>query len=122
MPCCSPNGGWISRLSPGAAGLAGGIGLSGGACGALGAAVWIIGIDALENGVDDKIQKSEVKSRIRNTMDRFLEQTHQEYECAKITQKRFETIGDHARYLKGGGCSEIIEMLAAGVWKRSEAQ
>jgi len=35
-----------------AAGLAGGIGLSGGACGALGAAIWIAGMNSLEEGAD----------------------------------------------------------------------
>jgi hypothetical protein len=34
-----------------AAGFAGGIGLSGGACGALGAAIWIIGMNCLKEGV-----------------------------------------------------------------------
>lgn len=64
-----------------AAGLAGGIGLSGGGCGAI---------------------------------DRFAKCTNGEFECSKIVGRRFEDIGDHADYLRSGGCSKIIEALAAG--------
>lgn len=36
-----------------------------------------------------------------------------EFECSEIVGRRFENIGDHAGYLRDGGCSEIIEVLAA---------
>ncbi len=92
-----------------AAGLAGGIGLSGGACGALGAAIWIIGM----NGRKEQVGKKVINSRIADTIDRFLKSAADfKYECSEIVGRRFENIGDHAGYLRDGGCSEIIEVLA----------
>jgi hypothetical protein len=93
-----------------AAGLAGGIGMSGGACGALGAAIWIIGMNDLKEG-DGKI---DFKSpRALGLIDRFLKCTDSELECSKIVGRKFENISDHASYLRDGGCSEVIEILAA---------
>ena len=92
-----------------AAGFAGGIGLSGGACGALGAAIWIIGMNSSKEGVG----KIEFKSpRAIDAIDRFMKCTDFEFECSEIVGRRFENIGDHAGYLRDGGCSEIIEVLA----------
>jgi hypothetical protein len=97
-----------------AAGLAGGIGLSGGACGALGAAIWIIGMNWLEEGVGSNVWRSKVfKSGAGDAIDRFLRSTDFKFECSEIVGRRFENIADHAGYLRDGGCSEIIEVLAA---------
>jgi hypothetical protein len=96
-----------------AAGLAGGIGLSGGACGALGAAIWITGMNCLEEGAGDNIWNSEVfQSRAEDTIDRFMNSADFEFECSEIVGRRLENMDDHACYLRGGGCSEIIEALA----------
>jgi len=96
-----------------AAGFAGGIGLSGGACGALGAAIWIIGMNSLKEGVGDNLWKSNVfQSRASDMIDRFLKSANHTFECSEIVGRRFENIGDHAGYLRDGGCSEIIEVLA----------
>ena len=92
-----------------AAGLAGGIGLSGGACGALGAAIWIIGMNGHTEGASNR----EINSRINDAIDRFIRSTDFKFECSEIVGRRFEDIGDHAGYLREGGCSEIIEVLAS---------
>ena len=93
-----------------AAGFAGGIGLSGGACGALGAAIWIIGMD----GSKDEGSKVDFKNpRAMEAIDRFLKQTDYKFECSEIVGRRFANVGDHASYLCDGGCSRIIEILAA---------
>ena len=92
-----------------AAGFAGGIGLSGGACGALGAAIWIIGMNGRKEGVKNKV----INSRIADTIDTFIRSVDFEYECSKIVGRKFENVGDHAGYLRDGGCSKIIEVLAA---------
>jgi hypothetical protein len=92
-----------------AAGLAGGIGLSGGACGALGAAIWIIGMNSLKEGAGEIDFKAPY---VRDAIDRFTQCTGDEFECSKIVGRKFESIGDHAGYLCGGGCSKIIEVLA----------
>lgn len=91
------------------AGFAGGIGLSGGACGALGTAYWVIGM----NNVKDQIEN--VGFKIPGTselIDRFVQYSNDEFECSKIVGRKFENIYDHASYLRDGGCSRIIEALA----------
>ena len=93
-----------------AAGFAGGIGLSGGACGALGAAIWFIGM----NSVEEEGGKAEFRSpKATDAIDRFLKCTDYEFECSEIVGRKFESIDDHARHLRDGGCSKIIEVLAA---------
>jgi hypothetical protein len=91
-----------------AAGLAGGIGLSGGACGALGAAIWIIGIDLLKKGDKFAFQAQHASDAI----EKFTGCTDHEFECSKIVGRKFESIQGHASYLRDGGCSKILEALA----------
>jgi hypothetical protein len=93
-----------------AAGFAGGIGLSGGACGALGAAIWIIimtqgGEVGSGIGFDNPLASAAI--------ERFLERSDGKFECSEIVGRRFENVADHAGYLHDGGCLEIIEALAA---------
>lgn len=93
-----------------AAGFAGGIGLSGGGCGALAAAIWVIGMNQLKEGA----AKLDFKNpRALEAVDRFLACSGQEFECSKISGRGFENIGDHAAFLRDGGCSQIIDALAA---------
>ncbi len=93
-----------------AAGLAGGIGLSGDACGALGAAVWIMGMKSrAEGGAKFEFQDP----RGDELFERFLKSTDYEFECSAIVGRKFEDVGDHAAYLGDGGCSGVIEALAA---------
>ena len=92
-----------------ASGFAGGIGLCGGACGALGAAIWIKGIKSIEKG-ENKIDFNSSEASI--LVDKFLKCTDYEFECIKIAGRKFENIEDHANYLHQGGCSKIIEVLS----------
>ncbi|MCP4686235.1 MAG: hypothetical protein GY867_12420 [bacterium] len=94
-----------------AAGLAGGIGLCGGACGALGAAIWLIGIN---RGKERDGKVSFKDPRVAAAIEKFLSYTDCEFECSKIVGRKFESVEDHAEYVRGGGCSKIIEVLAAG--------
>ncbi|MEW5984495.1 MAG: C-GCAxxG-C-C family protein [Acidobacteriota bacterium] len=94
-----------------AAGLAGGIGLCGGACGALGAAIWILGM-RIRNERGAKAGYKD--SRIREAIDRFLKHTNFQFECTGIVGRTFEDVRDHAAYLRDGGCRELLETLAAG--------
>ena len=93
-----------------AAGLAGGIGLNGGACGALGAAIWLIEMNrAAAAGGSVEFNSPEATEAI----DRFVQSTDCEFECAKIVGRKFADIHDHASYLCAGGCAKVIEALAA---------
>lgn len=92
-----------------AAGLAGGIGLCGGACGALGAAIWLTGIRHPE--VRGKLDyNNPVYTEI---MDRFLAASDYEFECAAIVGREFESVEEHAEYLRNGGCARLVAALAA---------
>jgi hypothetical protein len=92
-----------------AAGLAGGIGLSGGACGALGAAIWLIEMNRVTGGTG-KVEFNSPEAT--EAIDRFVQRSDGEFECAIIAGRKFENIADHAAYLRAGGCSRIIEALA----------
>jgi hypothetical protein len=76
----------------------------------LGAAVWIIGMNAGKEGIE-KIGYED--PRAVQAMERFLESADYEFECAKIVGRSFEGIDDHAAHVRAGGCSHIIEALAA---------
>lgn len=93
------------------AGFAGGIGLSGNACGALGAVIWYKMLDwgkkhpgktpAMFNNPDaNKILRA------------FYIQTDSEMLCYKICGKQFNTIDEHSEYIKNGGCQKLIDELA----------
>jgi hypothetical protein len=100
-----------------AAGFAGGIGLSGSACGALGAAIWIIGMNS-DEGEGQKSGGENLNALFENpkalaAVERYLESADYEFECSKIVGRRFESVADHAAYMRQGGCAQIIEALAA---------
>jgi len=92
-----------------ASGFAGGIGLSGGACGALGAAIWIRAVNDIKGGA----QKVEfVNPGGMEIVDRFLRGSDFKFKCSEIVGRKFESVSDHADYIREGGCKEIIEALA----------
>ena len=92
-----------------AAGLAGGIGLYGGACGALGAAIWLTALKSAKGNHSIPDYKSEEGMEV---IDRFLQNSEFEFECSVITGHKFTDVADHANFLNDGGCSTIIEALA----------
>jgi hypothetical protein len=97
------------------AGFAGGIGLSGGACGALGAAIWIKGMRLQEeHEIKNLWGDKDYTSMFDALMDRFLKLTEYEFECSNITGRKFKDTGDHAEFVCQGGCSKLIEELARG--------
>ncbi len=93
------------------AGLAGGIGLSGGACGALGAAIWLIEMARVtEGGGEVEFNSPEATEAI----ERFVQSTEGEFECGKIVGRKFAGVADHAAYLREGGRATGIGALAGG--------
>jgi len=92
-----------------AAGLAGGIGLSGGACGALGAAIWLAGMNPHDEAAPPVGLKP---AYVVDALDRFSRCTGGVFECSKIAGMQFKSVGDHAAYLRAGGCAKVISVLA----------
>jgi hypothetical protein len=88
-----------------AAGFAAGIGLSGGACGALGAAVWLAAMSCEGGHVA-------LEARASRIVERFLEASGHVFECSEIAGRRFVDVRDHAAFLRGGGCAGILEALS----------
>jgi hypothetical protein len=94
-----------------AAGFAGGIGLCGGACGALGAAIWI---KMMRKSEEDMKKLDFADKDASESISTFMQSSDFEFECSKIVGREFTDVNDHAEYLREGGCSEIIEALANG--------
>ena len=93
------------------AGFAGGLGLRGSGCGALSATIW--------KTILELVRKGEWKSSLSDPdsekiINQFFETTDYEMECSAICGKRFATIDEHTKFIKNGGCSKLIEVLAKG--------
>jgi hypothetical protein len=91
-----------------AAGFAGGIGLSGGGCGALGAAIWLISMQEIEEG---SFKLNMESPRSQAAIERYLQSADYQFECAAVVGRKFDDVHDHAAYLRSGGCAGIIEAL-----------
>ena len=91
------------------AGLAGGIGLSGNACGALGAAVWLKSIAWLKENPDSRDLYNPYANR---TLAAFEQETNSKYLCKEICGKRFQSIEEHTDFIDNGGCKKLIETIA----------
>jgi hypothetical protein len=93
-----------------AAGLAGGVGLSGDACWALAAAIWITDMNDRRHGA---AKAGYANPRAASLIDRFVKHTDSRFTCLDLVGRRFESIADHAAYLHDGGCAAIIEVAVA---------
>ena len=92
------------------AGFAGGLGLSGGACGALSAAIWMQSL----RWCREQENKSPIKNAYsKKVFDTFYRNTDSKIACSDITEVRFENIDDHTGYIIDGGCARLIDKLAA---------
>lgn len=93
------------------AGFAGGIGLSGNACGALSAAIWYRMLDW------GKKNPSKTPAMFKNQDAKkifraFYIQTDSEMLCNKICEKQFKSIDEHSEFIRNGGCEKLIDVLA----------
>jgi len=93
------------------AGFAGGIGLSGNACGALGASIWYKMLQ-WNKGNQAKSASMLNNPDAKKVLRTFYIQTDSEMLCHKICNRSFSTIDEHSDYIKSGGCSNIIEALS----------
>lgn len=92
------------------AGFAGGMGLSGNACGALGAAIWM---NTLAWCRQHPGKSTLSNPNAKNTLKAFYGATGSEILCNKICGQYFKTIDDHTNFIKNGGCDKLITLLAA---------
>lgn len=86
-------------------GFSGGLGLSGKACGALSAAVWMKSLAWHRQHSDSKPDKTEI-------LKTFYRATESKIQCRDISGQCFKTVNDHSEYVKNGGCAELIDKLA----------
>jgi hypothetical protein len=93
------------------AGLAGGMGLTGNACGALGAVIWMCLLDWCNKHPGKNLPFFNNKTA-KNIMKRFTSITNSELLCHKICGKKFATLEEHTDFIKNGGCEKLICELA----------
>lgn len=91
------------------AGFAGGLGLSGNACGALSAAIWMNTQKWCKEYPDKKPFKN---AYAEETLKRFQDLMGHKIACVEISEERFESIGKHSVYMENGGCGELLDLLA----------
>ncbi len=94
-----------------AAGFAGGLGLSGNACGALAAAVWmktLVWCRANPGQPTPLFDNPDIK----DAMKAFYSTTGSKILCREVTGRRFESMDDHTEFIHGGGCAALIDVLA----------
>ena len=94
-----------------AAGLAGGIGLSGNGCGALSAVIWYKML-CWRRSNPGKTPSMTNNREVKNILNVFYAQTGSEMVCHKICGRKFGTIDEHSEFIKNGGCRNLLEALA----------
>ena len=92
-------------------GLAGGMGLSGHACGAVATAVWLKSL-AWNKENPNASPKGMYNAQAKAILSTFYKETGSEMLCSKICGRHFNSIEEHAEFVKNGGCSKLIELLA----------
>ena len=93
------------------AGFAGGLGLSGNACGALSAAIWKkMLVWCREN--PEKNPPYFNNPTAKKILKAFNKETNSEMLCSTISGCRFATIEEHTEYINNGGCKKLIKTLS----------
>ena len=92
------------------AGFAGGLGLSGNACGALSAAIWMKSFDHTKEKSTTAILKN---PNLKNILVKFHKETNQEILCNKVSGQHFSNLDEHTQFLTKGGCRKLIDVLAS---------
>ena len=90
------------------AGFAGGLGLSGNACGAFAAAIWMKTLSRVKGNNYKYLLNDPELEKIK---DKFWEETNYKMECQKICGRQFKTINEHTEFIKNGGCNRLINVL-----------
>ena len=94
-----------------ASGFAGGLGLSGAACGALGTALWLKTLRWVKENPDKTppMMKNPMANELVNALKEI---TDGETICENICGQRFKDINEHSEYVHQGGCEKLIQTLS----------
>lgn len=103
------------------AGFSGGLGLSGGACGALATAIWLKTLNWLRksNKKTDSFfmalrreltQSGNFYPELKSIQKQF-ESLNKSYLCKDIVGRNFSSLDDHREFIASGGCSEVLSLL-----------
>ncbi len=92
------------------AGFAGGLGLSGGGCGALSAAIWMRSLSwCRENKGKSSFKNPEAVRAVQS----FEEVTDGRFLCCELSGQTFKTYDQHVDFISQGGCEKLIGALTA---------
>ncbi len=91
------------------AGFAGGLGLSGNACGALSAAIWMRSLGWCREHAEGMALKNPDAVMV---YEAFQNATDSKILCSDLTRQHFHTLEAHAKFIKNGGCESLIAALA----------
>jgi hypothetical protein len=94
------------------AGFAGGIGLTGEACGALSAAIWYRSLQWCRENPKKSSFNNPYASDLLFTFD---EATGSKFLCRDICGRGFKTIDEHTEYIRSGGCEKLIKALSGPI-------
>lgn len=92
------------------AGFGGGLGLTGGGCGALAAAMWMKGLQWCR-AHPGKTPGPWTDTGDKNTLVAFTRATGGEFSCRAICGRTFDSVDDHAEFVDDGGCGPLIDAL-----------
>ena len=93
------------------AGFAGGIGLSGNGCGALGAVIWYKMLLWCRKNPGKRVSMFN-NPEAKRILEIFRSRTNSEMLCRKICGREFGSIEEHSGYICEGGCSKLLDTLA----------
>ena len=93
------------------AGFAGGLGLSGNACGALSAAIWMKLLDWCRKN-PGKNPPYFNNREVKKTINTFYQATDSKILCHEICGQCFKSVDDHSNFIENGGCAKLILALA----------
>jgi hypothetical protein len=93
-------------------GFSGGLGLSGNACGALAAGIWKKNLDWCRQN-PAKTPSFFNNKAAKKLMVTFQQANKTEMFCQNICGRKFKTPAEHSLYVKNGGCSKLIDLLAS---------
>ena len=91
------------------AGFAGGLGLSGNACGALGAIMWFNTMKWVNENPGKETYPNPIA---KNTLEAFYQATGYEIQCCDITDRKFNSLTEHTAFICNGGCGKLLNIFA----------